>query len=358
MNCPEVRQLCAVYLDGELTPAEAAALDAHLAECESCAAELELEREVAAALREGAVSLAAPEGFARSVTAALAARQRGRPARLAALAGRWRHALAAAAAVLLVATAALGHGMQQWLVRTPVVAVNPADSGGQAAPIRELEPDRPAKPPEPPVGDKVTAAPDERPAPGSTGSEPGAVPGEDGPDKVEAAENGAQPEAERATVTVALDPEPEPKALLNKPRTISTTFVKLSVPELGEAREKALAVAESYGASYQAQGAQAGTPGELELRFSVDPARAGDFVDRLSELGVVVHRQSDRREITRSFAAVLEQYQVLLARRARVENPDEQAALDEQIASLEQKLTEWNQDAERHTVVLMLLQEN
>jgi hypothetical protein len=32
--------------------------------------------------------------------------------------------------------------------------------------------------------------------------------------------------------------------------------------------------------------------------------------------------------------------------------------LDEQIASLEQKLTEWNQDAERHTVVLMLLQEN
>ena len=78
MNCPEVRQLCAAYLDGELTPAEAAALDAHLAKCESCAAELELEREVAAALREGAVSLAAPEGFARSVTAALAARQRGR----------------------------------------------------------------------------------------------------------------------------------------------------------------------------------------------------------------------------------------------------------------------------------------
>jgi hypothetical protein len=221
------------------------------------------------------------------VTAALAARQRGRPARLAALAGRWRHALAAAAAVLLVATAALGHGMQQWLVRTPVVAVNPADSGGQAAPIRELEPepDRPAKPPEPPVGDKVTAAPDERPAPGDTGSGPGAVPGEGGPDKVEAAANGAQPEAERATVTVALDPEPEPKVFLNKPRTICTTFVKLSVPELGEAREKALAVAESYGASYQAQDAQAGTPGKLELTFRVDPARADEFVDRLSNWG-------------------------------------------------------------------------
>lgn len=350
MNCLEARQLCAAYLDGELTAAEAAALDAHLAECADCAAELELERDISAALRESAVPLAAPEGLARSVTAVLEAQRRGRPSRLAALTARWRHGLATAAAVLLVATASLGYGVQQWLARTPVVAVNPSDNGGQVTPLGQ-EPGTPTKPQS---GDRVTVVPGGTPDAGSTDTEPGKALDGGGLDEAEATENAAERETGR--VTIAAVPDLEPKVFLNKPRTISTTFVKLNVPELDQARNKAVAAAKSHGASYQVQDAQAGTPSET-LRFDVDPVRADAFVTRLGELGLVTHRQSDQWEITGQFAAALEEYQALTARRTGVEDPDQAAALDKEIAALERRLTEWNQDAERHIVVLML-QEN
>jgi hypothetical protein len=355
VKCPEARQLFSVHLDGELAPAEAEVLGAHLAECKPCAAELELERALTKALRGFAAPRPAPPGFAGGVIAALEARRQGRLARLAAAAGRWRRGLAVAAAFLLIVTASLGYGVPQWLGRTPLVAVDPPDkTGAQVAPPGPGA--GPGADVKPESGAPATGGSSGKPGPGEPEAESGPAPGSGEAGKTAApVENGTDREPER--VMIADGPDPEPKVFLNQPRRISSTFLKLNVADLEQARDKAVALAKEHGTPYQAQGAGDGTSTAV-LRFDVDPARAEGFVNHLSKLGLVAHRQSDQWEITGQFSAALAEYQALLTRRERTFDPDQRAVLDNEIAALERQLAEWDQDARHHIVVLMLQQEN
>jgi anti-sigma factor RsiW len=71
MECKELRGLADAYLDGELPPASRAELDAHLAGCAACRAEIEASRAFSAQIKQGASYFEAPAGLAASLTQVL-----------------------------------------------------------------------------------------------------------------------------------------------------------------------------------------------------------------------------------------------------------------------------------------------
>ncbi|MEO6950270.1 MAG: zf-HC2 domain-containing protein [Polyangia bacterium] len=77
MDHEATQALFSAYVDGELTAAERAVVDAHLAGCEACTAELATFRSTLAAMR-GAVPVAPPDAFMDELKAQIRARSRGR----------------------------------------------------------------------------------------------------------------------------------------------------------------------------------------------------------------------------------------------------------------------------------------
>jgi anti-sigma factor RsiW len=389
MNCQVARQLFSTHLDGELSPAEVKALDAHLAGCTACVTELELAQELCAALREGVMPVAAPPGFARSVTAAIEKRRdRGwlaGPGRAVAgwrhglwlavgrvttssasgssgLVAGWRHGLAAAAACLLIAAVALGYGAQQWLGQTPLVA---QDDPPSASGLDVVAP--PGTEPVEPVGPGVNETSDGKPSPGGvsgdssqapdsgadTGADTGSGAGTDtgtatGPGKT-------RPDREPGSTQVAGVPDVEQKVFLNKQRSIGNTLLEVDVDDLVRAQNEVFLLAGEIGATVvSAQRVLDGDAPAEALRFQVDSAQVEAFTERLGGLGRVVHREDNSRDITERFATTLENYRTLVAERERATDPDERTALDKKIAPLEQDLAEWDQEAGQYPVTLIL----
>jgi len=102
MECERMETRIGAWLDGELPPAEAAEVAAHLERCPACAAELEGLRQLGAAIRRELPRLAAPEALRAAVRAEAAAPPASPPPialRRRRAAPRW---LALAASVLLL----------------------------------------------------------------------------------------------------------------------------------------------------------------------------------------------------------------------------------------------------------------
>lgn len=97
MDCSQVRSSLLAYLDGEVTDAERAQIEAHLATCQDCAAELErlqaLQVDLFDAIPAGLAHLRLPSAADERIRTRLRREQtrRGPLERLAeALAGVWR----------------------------------------------------------------------------------------------------------------------------------------------------------------------------------------------------------------------------------------------------------------------------
>jgi anti-sigma factor RsiW len=73
----DVQLLLSAYLDGEIEPAEAAGVEAHVATCDACRAEVESLRETMDALASLA-SIEAPDGFVQQVQSTIRRRSRER----------------------------------------------------------------------------------------------------------------------------------------------------------------------------------------------------------------------------------------------------------------------------------------
>jgi len=101
-NCEDIRERLTLYLDNELQGAERATVEAHLAECESCAAILARELDFLNAVREcGPLHTASP-ALREKVEAILKVSPAPVPARATPLASRWVVAIAAGLLVLLL----------------------------------------------------------------------------------------------------------------------------------------------------------------------------------------------------------------------------------------------------------------
>ena len=104
MTNDEVLRLLHAYVDGELDPAKALELEAHLAENPSARAACERLRGLSAAIRAKADYHAAPAGFAERLAASVPAEPHARPRRFAL--PRWLPSAAAFAGVAVLAFAA------------------------------------------------------------------------------------------------------------------------------------------------------------------------------------------------------------------------------------------------------------
>lgn len=102
MNCKQFRESLDCYLDGELSPAAAAAADAHGQECPPCDRAMRRQGDLKRAVRRAAGAVTPPPGLDARVRAALTPRWR-RP--FAAAASPVRHSALAAAALVVLAVA-------------------------------------------------------------------------------------------------------------------------------------------------------------------------------------------------------------------------------------------------------------
>ena len=73
MNCEQVQNLLDEYADAELSSAARGDVDAHLAGCKTCRAELDALRQTAALVRS-LPRVTAPEGLKRAIRAGVALR--------------------------------------------------------------------------------------------------------------------------------------------------------------------------------------------------------------------------------------------------------------------------------------------
>ncbi|MQL53327.1 hypothetical protein GFC01_13890 [Desulfofundulus thermobenzoicus] len=146
-----------------------------------------------------------------------------------------------------------------------------------------------------------------------------------------------------------------PRVFLNQPRSIESTLLKVQVADLAAARKALLA--ESAGLPYQSFGRQQVDGHTVEiLRFVVPAERASSFTAVAAGLGRVVDRQYSRQDISQQFAASLDHYRDLIARRNTAGSDTEKADLDRQIRELEQQLSTWDAEAGRQVVVVWLQQ--
>ena len=112
MDCRELLSLADAYLDGELPPASRAEIDAHLAGCAACRAEIEANRAFIARLKAGASYFEAPPGLAARLARRLGSEPASTVVRLSPAPKResfWRP-MALAASFLLAALLSGGVG--------------------------------------------------------------------------------------------------------------------------------------------------------------------------------------------------------------------------------------------------------
>jgi mycothiol system anti-sigma-R factor len=100
VSCEQTQTVLHGYFDGELDAARAAEFERHLETCSECLAALEAQEKLRSAIQRGQLYEQAPVSLRHKVRASLPA---GRPARFD-LSGMWLRWLAAAAAILLVAS--------------------------------------------------------------------------------------------------------------------------------------------------------------------------------------------------------------------------------------------------------------
>jgi len=144
--------------------------------------------------------------------------------------------------------------------------------------------------------------------------------------------------------------------LANQKRVTTSTTLKLTVDNIDQARNNALSIAKDLNADLSSEtSTQNNGHPTMFLRFTVDPGQAGAFLDRLGQLGSVVMKNTESKDITNEFASTLEAYRALKAQQAAAPNADKQQ-YDSQISALELNLKNWD-DASGKQVVLLWLEQ-
>jgi anti-sigma factor RsiW len=102
MDCTKAQALRHAYLDGEIDPLDASALEAHLRGCPECAAAFRRDRELSAAIKLEVPRYRAPELLRARIRSELARRERWRFGELRLLGVGWNPAAIAASLMLAV----------------------------------------------------------------------------------------------------------------------------------------------------------------------------------------------------------------------------------------------------------------
>lgn len=334
-ECHRIQELFSPCLDGELTPDEAARLREHCDACPECRAALTEWQSAAQVLRENDRDIVAPPGFSAGVMARIAA---AKPAPRPWWAGGWAKGLAAAAAAAMVFAGSWGLLGGQVGTRLPQIADNnPGDVSSVIPPADDHYV-------APLVPNDVITDPDSSDPSDPTDLDPVPV--------QPAQPNAAQPPQTNTTApraTVKPDADAPVAFLKNKERTITTTLLRVTVTDLADAREQALAMAKDAGAACRDRTASSGV-----LEITAPAASAADLTGRLAALGSVEVRDTDKKNITPDFTAALERCQTLAAQLETTEDPEQRAHVEATMASLEKQLQDWDAQSSRHVITLWL----
>lgn len=342
MDCKEFNKMVWPYLDGELQEDQSALLEDHAAHCAVCTRELAVQKNISRALAEmGQEEIEAPAELCGAVMSQLRTERRGILVKLPAA---WRKTVAAAAALLLLASGSLGVNAGLKLIGSgPVIAKNPVhttevDSGGKS--------------------DGSVTTPD------TTTPDGNIIEGE-GEAGMEAGETGDIKENDPSSDSATIPPENEPDknittekpapaetALLS--RKVKGTILKAAVDDMGQARAQAVALAAGAGATTQVFPEQDGGKNIVVMRFAAPSEQAAGLINELSGLGNLFDRTDESRDITALYNETLVQYTDLQSRINTARDTGERRQMEAQAASYKAQLEAWDAEAGKQVVTLWL----
>lgn len=340
MNCNEARDLFSPWIDNEIDNTERLLLKEHLQICPACAKELEAWKDISQSLRQLSFeSLTAPAGFSNSLMQKL--EKEKKPARF----GNWKQiaaGLAAAMALFLGANSLwINPAVQVADNRAPVVVkqneVNKLS--GQTSTGNIAETNKTAfNPTGPATSPDTKDLKDNHSVVQQVGI--------NGADKI-AMKNS---NLENANSNVKSNP-----VFLSKERVLVSTVYKVLSNDPIAAPQQAVNLAASYGATVQYLGEQPdGSRSSMVLKFSCPVERAPLFKQDLLGLGKRLSLEENRQSLTSRFDENLEQYRVLNARLAIVQDAQERVNLGKQLKSLEEQLSSIDAESKQEIIVVWL----
>lgn len=333
MDCREIGQYLSPYMDGESSPEEYHIVQSHLKECQVCRQEYDELMTLGTVLKQlGTEIIPAPDGFKDAVMQQILAENRPLSIweRTNKVMGRWKVAVTAVAAALLIALASLGINL------LPASQVAHNDTAKHHTVV---------------VADKGN----------SNGNKTSANDSVDNPAAAPSASQGAKDNANSS----ALAPLTENKVInkdansypvfLNTERVIKTTMLEVRVSDSNTALEQAMIMAANAGASTQNLGQQVNENGTCSVvKITAARSAASGLISSLSSLGTVTGQDVDKKDITSQFSQTLSKYQSLVAERETTSDAGQQAQLDQQINKLEAQLNSLQANAQKETIVLWL----
>ena len=343
MKCEKnMQEMLAAWLNGELGPAEAEGFEKHLGECASCREDLAVWNEIRDALRREPVEMAPPEGFAAGVMARIPERRAGW---WETVTSNFRRGLAAAAASLLIA---LG-GMGATIYYSIMPGAQVVDNGGQNQPA---------------IAENGGGG-SNLPQAGNGNTPPGTInPGEPVSNREDGGET-KQPGSENTIRTTGEEGvlpansgetarSTEMLALLNveKERVIYTTLLRVRAYDPDGVETAVAGLAGKHKADYRLMESQNTAAGKrLAFEVLVERDSAGGLLRDLEELGQVMNRETDRKDISGLYNEQVEQYQSLYAQLQTAGSEEEKQLLTSKMNAIEKQLRAWETESGMHKVV-------
>lgn len=350
MDCRTAERLISLQSDG-LTIEESSELAMHTAGCQACAREQQLQQRLSMTLKDiGKFELKAPAGLNNSVINKL---KQERRSLLPFIPANWRKTAAAAAALLLITGSSAGVTAGIWRMAV----------GGKTVVLETPSPVASVG-----VNDMYTSSgdPGEGTGPGSGPADsagapqvavlPGEAPGDNAGTKGnEEGLMGTVP-----TTVVHGDTADNPvaaggaTAMLSSGMKVTSTVLKLAVDDMASARAKAVSIAAGFGVANQVFPEQSSGRQILVMRMTIASSQASGLISGLGQLGTVLDRQDESRDLSSLYNETMVEYHDLLAKQGTVQDPEEQRKLGAQIASYKQQLDAWNDEAGKRVVVVWL----
>jgi hypothetical protein len=335
MDCRKMERYLSPYLDGELASEDMQMVQFHLRKCAACRRQYdELVLLVSVVKHMGSEVIPAPHGFSDAVMQQLYIENRplSITERTHKLVGKWKPAVAATAAALLITLAGLGI---------------------RFIPVSQTAHNNHVNQPQTVVADKGNSVNDQTrhdqlpDSPAVTPSRPETTKTENN-----STDSALDPLTDDQVLNYAMSSSP---VFLNKERVIKTTMLKLKVADPDAASEQATKIAATSGASTQNLGQQVNENGTCwVLRITGAKSSAPNLLASLSSLGTVSSQDVDKVDIAAQFAQTLNQYQNLIAERDKIQDAGRKAQLDGQIIKLERELETLEASADKETIVLWL----
>ena len=334
MECKKIKALISPYLDEELSPAEMETVRIHLDNCHECRQEFEEIRDISVALKDFAGdTLAAPAGFSdsvmRSIKEEAAASESHTPLFRGQGIRRWAAGIAAA---LVIALSAAGIN---W---GPLLQV--ADN----SPDNPMEINTPVQPGE---NNNNLVLPDNQTNPAAVDSENTgnsvnpAVPANQDNNPVNTPEDIRSKNSYEADAT-----------LLSAAPVIKTTMLRIEADDSAATLAEVLETASGNVKTVQ----KVNEDGCTIVKMTVPVSEAANLITRFADMGKILANQEDEKDVAAGYTDSLEQYRNLINQYNNSSDAGEQRQLKKQIESLEIQLSNWQKEAEKQTIVLIVQQ--